>query len=153
MNDDSDLRGVRLLRRAVFPAERSSVAAVRRWVRGLVADHPRADDAVLLVSELVTNSIVHTRSAAVGVVVLFEEDGGLQVEVVDEGGEAGPCVRARSSGEPPESGHGLRLLRALADQWGFSEERPHRVVWFAFAPGGAHTMSTSACGRPPESRG
>ncbi|GII83408.1 ATP-binding protein [Sphaerisporangium siamense] len=121
--------------RTVFPSAETSVAQARRWLRELLAGHPRCDDAVLLLSETFTNSVVHTRSAAIGVVLLVEENDRLQVEVVDEGAETSPCVCGHSGGgDLAESGRGIRLLRALSDQWGFIEEHPRCVVWFTLGP-------------------
>jgi anti-sigma regulatory factor (Ser/Thr protein kinase) len=137
-----DVRGappaIRLMRRTAFPATGESVGAARRWLRGILDGHPRCDDAVLLLSEAVANSIVHTRSAAIGAVVLVERRNRLQIEVIDEGGTTWPsvCRCARGTGPEPaaETGRGIGLIRALSSQWGFSEERPHCVLWFTLDP-------------------
>ncbi|MEU9884152.1 ATP-binding protein [Sphaerisporangium sp. NPDC051011] len=123
--------GIRIIERVVFASEEVSVGQARQWARKLLDRHPRRDDAVLLLSEIFTNSVVHTRSAAIGVVVLVDDADGVQIEVVDEGAETSPCVCAHRTGELAESGRGIRLLRALSDQWGFIEEPPRCVVWFA----------------------
>ncbi|WP_248963890.1 ATP-binding protein [Sphaerisporangium perillae] len=120
-----------LLERMAFPAREAAVGEARRWVGKLLDGHPRRDDAVLLLSETFTNAVVHTRSAAVGVVVLLDGQERVQIEVVDEGAETSPCVCRHARGDLAESGRGIRLLRALSDQWGFIEERPRCVVWFA----------------------
>ena len=85
------------------------------------------EDAVLLVSELVTNSVrhagqptgapVHITAAAV--------NGVLRVEVHDSG--HGP-VRRRSPG-PGRGGFGLHLVNLLAARWGVSYDHGTRV-WF-----------------------
>ncbi|MFC0863491.1 ATP-binding protein [Sphaerimonospora cavernae] len=134
----SDAPHARLLERAGFPATAEAVTQARRWLRTILDDHPCLDDAVLLLSETFTNSVRHTRSAAIGVVVIFDVDDCVQVEVVDDGAETSPCVRGHQDGDLPESGHGLRLLRALSSRWGFFEERPRCVVWFVIEPP-AHT--------------
>ncbi|RCG29340.1 ATP-binding protein [Sphaerisporangium album] len=124
----------RLLERAAFTAAQASVGEARRWLRKMIGGHPRCDDAVLLLSETFTNSVVHTRSAAIGVVLLVDVNDGLQVEVVDEGAETSPCVCRHSGDDLAESGRGIRLLRALSDRWGFIEEHPRCVVWFVLGP-------------------
>ena len=66
---------------------RSSASTARRWlldtVRGLLADTV-IDDAVLVVSELVANSVEHTRSTEI-VLAFRIDDRGLVVEVHDQG--------------------------------------------------------------------
>ncbi|WP_344936441.1 ATP-binding protein [Sphaerisporangium flaviroseum] len=132
------------LEKAVFPAVETSVAEARRWLRKVVDGHPRLDDAVLLLSESFTNAVLHTRSAAVGVVVLVEEGQRLQIEVIDEGAETSPCVCGHTSQDDlGESGRGIRLLRALSDQWGFVEEHPRCVVWFTLVPEGPSQPGTA----------
>ncbi len=140
--------GIRLLESAIFPAVPASVGEARRWTRKLLDGHSRCEDALLLLSEAITNSVLHTRSAAVGVAVLVEQDDGVQIEVVDEGSETLPCTYRHSThhsthhctrdcgetGEVMESGRGILLLRAVASRWGFIEERPRCVVWFALDP-------------------
>jgi anti-sigma regulatory factor (Ser/Thr protein kinase) len=125
---------IRLIERAAFASTEASVGQARQWMRKLLACHPRRDDAVLLLSETFTNSVVHTGSAAIGVVLLVDEMDGLQIEVVDEGAETSPCFCGHPTGDLAESGRGIRLLRALSDQWGFIEEHPRCVVWFALRP-------------------
>ena len=103
--------------------------AVSRWLNGR-AHAQLHEDACLLVSELVTNSVlhagqpagapVHIRAAAV--------DGLVRVEVHDRG--HGP-VRARAPGRP-EGGFGLHLVNVLAASWGVSHDHGTRV-WFELA--------------------
>jgi anti-sigma regulatory factor (Ser/Thr protein kinase) len=134
MSTDS---GIRLMESIVFPATRESVGKGRRWLRRLLDGHPRCDDVVLLLSELLTNSVLHTRSAAVGVVLLVECDDSVQVEVVDEGSGSLPhvCEHAENAASgSAQSGRGLRLLRMTASRWGFIEETPRCVVWFVVDP-------------------
>lgn len=125
---------VRLLENITFPATEASVAKARRWLRTFLDGHRRCDDAVWLLSEVLTNCVLHTRSVAVGVVLLVEHNDCVQVEVVDGGSGTLPHACAHSSAEMAASGRGIHLLRALASRWGFMEERPHCVVWFVLDP-------------------
>src|SRR5690349_17503300 len=66
-----------------------SVPAARHYVRDLrgVAEHPRVDDILLLVTELVANSVRHSDSGrrpggGVTMIVAFH-DGTLHVDVID----------------------------------------------------------------------
>jgi anti-sigma regulatory factor (Ser/Thr protein kinase) len=103
-----------------LPAERSSVGAARRDMSTRLAawrlPGGLCEDAVLLVSELATNVVRHTRSArflyGVGLV-----DGCLRLEVHDQHRTAGglPC---HAPGPDDEGGRGLLLVQQLADAWG-----------------------------------
>jgi anti-sigma regulatory factor (Ser/Thr protein kinase) len=132
MRDDA--MSIRMLEKAVFPATEAAVGEARRWMRKILHGHPRCDDAVLLLSEAFTNSVVHTRSPVIGTVVLMEEDGCVQIEVIDDGADTMPSACRHSPDDLAESGRGVRLIRALSSRWGFSEENPRCVVWFALDP-------------------
>jgi anti-sigma regulatory factor (Ser/Thr protein kinase) len=80
-------------------------------------------DLLLVVSELTTNTIVHTRSAPT-VVASFDE-GRLRIKVHDHD-RALPRTR-----DPPDGtgGLGLRLVAAVTDGWGWKQTRSGRHVW------------------------
>jgi anti-sigma regulatory factor (Ser/Thr protein kinase) len=88
------------------------------------------DDACLLVSELVTNSVQHAGQPAGAPVQIraAATDGVLRVEVHDRG--HGP-VRRRAPG-PRQGGFGLHLVEQLAARWGTNQEHGTRV-WFELA--------------------
>jgi len=81
------------------------------------------EDVLLIVSELVTNAIVHAGSAAT--VVASQSDGAIRVEVHDHGTDA-PMVRDRDRGP---GGLGLRLVASLADAWGWEPNDDGKLVW------------------------
>ncbi len=92
---------------------------------------PVADDAVLLVSELVTNAITHTRSGAGGTfkVMICHYPSRLFVGVTDEGAATAPGVSPPGGLEP--SGRGLYLVAGIATCWGHERSGPRgRTVWF-----------------------
>lgn len=83
------------------------------------------DDAVLLVSELVTNVVLHGgRHAHLSVSADVD---GVRVGVSDDGA-ARPRI-ARSD-LLAESGRGLRLLDKCASCWGVQDDDPGKTVWF-----------------------
>ena len=111
----------------------ASAATARRFVTRTLAEwgHDDAVDiAILLVSELVTNSILHARSDVD--LVLTEEDGRLRVEVHDASASL-PILRSQGpdgSGFPSEGGRGVFLLQHLAARWGSEPAEGGKRVWF-----------------------
>ncbi|WP_298990581.1 ATP-binding protein [uncultured Pseudokineococcus sp.] len=86
-----------------------------------------ADVAELLVSELVTNALVHGGGAASMAVVVAP--GGVRVEVADDlPDELEPVVRPASASAT--GGRGLALVEALATAWGVRRAPGGKVVWF-----------------------
>jgi anti-sigma regulatory factor (Ser/Thr protein kinase) len=112
-----------------FAPEPGSVAAARRNVADALADLPEEvlDPVLLMVSELVTNAVVHARTACTLVVERTADD--IRVEVRDDGpGEA----EKRTAGPADSSGRGLHIIDSLADKWAVIREpaRDGKTVWF-----------------------
>jgi DNA-binding NarL/FixJ family response regulator len=118
---------------ATFTGDDRSPGEARRLVRGALAsslassaDDELLDSATLLVSELVTNAVVHAGSE---VDVVVRIDGScLRVEVSDTS-DVAPRMQAPTPDET--SGRGLPLVEALASRWGVAA-RPAggKSVWF-----------------------
>ncbi|GAA3155829.1 hypothetical protein GCM10010466_53450 [Planomonospora alba] len=110
-----------------------SVAVARRRVRELLGEaHPACDDVTLLVSEVVTNSVVHSGSGGGGQVAMTVAVGAgvVLVEVHDAGsGRSAPHVRHEPDAE---NGRGMFLVDLLASRWGVREDGPRglRTLWF-----------------------
>lgn len=110
----------------------TSAAAAREFAkRSGCTDHALdlLDDALLLISELVTNAIVHGGPA---IVLAIECDGeGLHVRVRD--GSANP-PHVADRGRDAESGRGLSLVELLSSTWGVQPvEDAHgtgKETWF-----------------------
>ncbi len=120
------------LHAALGPAELAAVATLRHRLREALGDWgaPQlADTAELLVSELVTNALLHTEHGAVLDAVLGA-DRRLRVEVRDESGR---LPRPRPPAEAATSGRGLLLVEALADAWGVQVRADGKVTWFELA--------------------
>ncbi|MDH6579233.1 anti-sigma regulatory factor (Ser/Thr protein kinase) [Kitasatospora sp. MAP5-34] len=119
----------RRLHTALDPADLLAVGAVRHRLRAaltLWGVPELADTAELLVSELVTNALVHTERGAVFDAVLTPELR-LRVEVQD-GTSRLPGRRPPS--DFATSGRGLLLVEALADDWGVKLRGDGKVTWF-----------------------
>ncbi len=85
---------------------------------------PRFDDVLLLVSELVTNSVRHSGCADVDLSVTT---GSRQIRV--EVADCGPgFISVTDNGD----GLGLQIVDRLADEWGFST-KPKFTVWARLA--------------------
>ena len=93
--------------------------------------HPCGDVAVLLVSEIFSNSVRHSGSGAAGetvTVAVRAGDGIVRVEVTDRAGARTPELR--SAGRDAEGGRGLQLVAALAARWGWLRRGARLVTWF-----------------------
>jgi anti-sigma regulatory factor (Ser/Thr protein kinase) len=105
----------------------SAPAAAREWLSLSFGDHLERDEldqAKLLVSELVSNSVMHGRGEIVVRAQLDEER--LLVEVTDEGSGFEREIRARDFDRV--GGWGLMIVDAVASRWGVHEGTTH--VWF-----------------------
>ncbi|MFB7335227.1 SpoIIE family protein phosphatase [Streptomyces adustus] len=90
-----------------------------------------ADDVLLVVSELVTNAVVH---AGTDVELVCRLDEAAAGAVVVEVSDQHPSRAPRDGGpepayETPEYGRGLRLVATLAEAWGVTYRRGAKAVW------------------------
>ncbi|MEU5404015.1 ATP-binding protein [Streptomyces sp. NPDC005963] len=87
-----------------------------------------AEDAELVISELVTNAFQHGSGDSVRV-WLGRTATHVRIEV--GGGGSGPELRSRQAGPWEEGGRGLYLVDALAESWGVASSDGR--VWCALA--------------------
>ncbi|MET9351286.1 ATP-binding SpoIIE family protein phosphatase [Streptomyces termitum] len=116
----------------IAQAEPERIAEAREQVRQLLhdwADGDQLDAAVLMVSEMVTNVLVHTDGDALltAQVAAGEEGRRLRVEVSDASDE---LPHKRHPGEMASSGRGLVLMEMLADAWGVEPRGEGKTIWF-----------------------
>ncbi|MER6572944.1 ATP-binding protein [Streptomyces sp. NPDC001093] len=115
------------------PPVAGAVSAVRRRAAAVLADWSvcphLVEDALLVVSELVTNAIVHARPPAVLRLSWVQGDGGrtLRVEVAD----AGPALPVGPSLgiDPDEHGRGETIVHALTTRHGIRTHLDGVVRW------------------------
>ena len=118
-----------------FPARADQVAASRRLARDSLTRYPTFDRDIveLLVSELATNAILHSKSAEFSVAIAVTPEGHLRVAVTDQAQAA--SVPHLSESELDEvSGRGLWLVDSCATRWGIMDDNGRGVaVWFEVA--------------------
>jgi anti-sigma regulatory factor (Ser/Thr protein kinase) len=122
----------RLLSRSIH-ADRSAPGAAREALDDLngLIDAELKEDMRLLVSEVVTNSVLHAQTQVPGEVVLdvWATDDVVRVAVTDRGPGFEPAHPPR----PRErSGWGLMMVDRIADRWGVELDEG-TVVWFEFS--------------------
>lgn len=138
-----------------LPGTPLAAGAARQFVRTALADWRTralpgaqhltervADEAELLVSELVTNAVVHA-GTAVELMCRLEDEGphsAVVVEVSDHH-PARPVRGRHDAVTPGGAGRGLQLVGAFAESWGITYRRTLKTVWFrltADEPGGVY---------------
>ncbi|RKT10805.1 PAS domain S-box-containing protein [Streptomyces sp. 1114.5] len=135
---------------ATFDPDGRSAAAARGFVRDALLGWglPEVvDDAVVLVSELVTNAVVHAGTPAE--VCCLREEETVRIEVTDRHPERGlpslgdgPVTASDRYADPDgEGGRGLLMCSALAERWGVEYGAGRKTVWFRLALP-AHVLGT-----------
>ncbi|WP_433857207.1 ATP-binding SpoIIE family protein phosphatase [Streptomyces kronopolitis] len=124
-------RPVRRTVLTVAQAEPERIAEARRQVRELLhdwADPDQVDSAVLMVSEMVTNVLLHTDGDALLVAEVTGERGSRRVRI-DVADSSDELPHRRCPGELASSGRGLVLLELLAGAWGVDPRGDGKSTW------------------------
>ena len=118
-----------------FAATPHQVAAARRFLAGLLADWCAKDDALVCLSELATNALLHSRSACSGGIFTVHArpyPGAWRVGVSDRGGTWRP--RVETVGPDGLTSRGLAIVAALAVRVAIEPYGHYgRLVWFEVA--------------------
>ncbi|MCL6668689.1 MULTISPECIES: SpoIIE family protein phosphatase [Streptomyces] len=117
---------------SVAQAEPERVAVARQHLRELLHDwrsQDQIDSAVLLLSEMLTNVLVHTDADALLLAEVRGEVGSrrMRVEVNDTSDD---LPHKRRPGELASSGRGLVLMELLAQAWGVDPRGEGKSIWF-----------------------
>jgi anti-sigma regulatory factor (Ser/Thr protein kinase) len=113
---------------AVPRARHAASSALLSW--GLTSI---CDDAVLCLTEAVTNSLIHARPCGTVTVTIHRDCRRLRVEIADadrsmtRGTGTGDDECA---GQPREHGWGLQIVGALSSRWAADVDDTGKRVWF-----------------------
>lgn len=112
---------------ADVPPEPGSVPIIRQFVKDLEWSKDEDSDMrlSLLVSELVTNAVLHARTTFAVQVTMTAT--AIRVSVTD-GSSVLPERRTYNFLHP--TGRGLHLVDSLSDRWGVDLEPTGKTVWF-----------------------
>jgi len=118
-----------------LPADAGAPALARAYVGRQAVGLPPdlVDDALLVISELVTNAVQHGEPEIV--LRLQVGRGGLRASVQDAG-SARPELPAHNPDSHAVQGRGLRIVEALSSCWGVEpgDQASGKVVWFELYP-------------------
>lgn len=122
----------------------SSVSLARRRFLGDVSDtlpQRLRDDAVLVLSELLSNALRHAQPRADGSVrVSWALDGhGVEIAVTDGGASTRPSPMHPSLSAL--GGRGLAIVSTLTDDWGVSDAEDDVTVWARVASPAPHLVA------------
>lgn len=108
----------------------SSAAAAREFARERLEaagwDAEASERVILLVSELVTNAIVHADSVAELTIDLTDDL--VHVTVIDD--SPSPPVLTKPFPSDTASGRGMHLVQHLSTSWGVEPHPRGKCVWF-----------------------
>jgi anti-sigma regulatory factor (Ser/Thr protein kinase) len=114
--------------RTALPPEPSSAGAARRFVVNALhrlGHEANSDVAELLVSELVTNAVLHARTSIT--VEITRRGEGIRVGIEDQSSRR---PRQREYSDEAMTGRGLTLVEALATTWGTQATGTGKQIWF-----------------------
>lgn len=113
-----------------LPGSGQSASAARSMIASTLADCP--DDTIamaqLLVSELVTNAVLHART---GLLLKIDLDSSVVRISVKDGSSASP--QPHPSSVDALGGRGLSLVNGLSSSWGWDRIGAGKQVWFELA--------------------
>jgi anti-sigma regulatory factor (Ser/Thr protein kinase) len=114
-------------------ARRAAAKAAQRWLPA-----HQAPSLALMVSEVVTNALLHGGGGRDVELRVSEHDEVVRVEVCDHGEGFVPQPRALDNDR--EGGYGLYLVEQLADRWGWWRD-DSTTVWFEVGGSGSAVLN------------
>lgn len=119
-----------------IPARPAASAAVRRAVTTWMSGHPRLDDALLAVTELVNNAVLHGGlSPGDELTVTVGPAGNVMRFTVGHAGVLFAVDEVPPSSREPGASRGLAIVDKIADGWGVDADGAQVTAWFEVGPG------------------
>lgn len=118
---------VALFERKAWPARHDHVSEARRFVADRLSEWQVAsavDSAVLVVSELSTNAVIHAQTSFS---VHVSWNGEVVLVQVTDGSSLEPAINRTDNGT--QGGRGLVVVDAVAEQWGSIPLPDGKTVW------------------------
>jgi anti-sigma regulatory factor (Ser/Thr protein kinase) len=128
-----------------LPYASSSVRSARRRLAADLVErgvtHTLIDDAVLVLSEILSNALKHARPLTAGKIrVRWDvQDGSVQMEVTDGGGPTVPHPATPSLSSL--GGRGLGIVASLVADWGVRQAPGETTVWAVLSLAGRGSRS------------
>jgi anti-sigma regulatory factor (Ser/Thr protein kinase) len=134
-----------------LPPNPAAPSLARRWIDDRLGTWEltsAADDLRLVVSELVTNAVLHARTSVQ--VQLAIAEGVLEL-VIRDGNPRSPRPRVVRPDNAATGGRGLLLVEELSDAWGVADRSDGKEVWFRVAaPEGWRYAGACICAEPTQ---
>ena len=104
--------------------------SARHELEAFAADLPaaRMNEARILVTELVTNSVLHASGTSIEFTLRLTP-AHLAIEVSDGGGPTRPELVTGGAEADQPHGWGLRIVESLTESWGVRDAPGRRTVW------------------------
>lgn len=120
-----------------FPGQLTSIKDARDWLSRRLelsrAPDSSTQDALLLLSEIATNALLHSPARGHGgafLVSVFVSGNCLRVSVRGNRDASAPALQAVPAAPEAEHGRGLFLVNALATTWGVERTRRGPAIFF-----------------------
>lgn len=131
----------------------AAASQARTWLRDLLTTWDldvHTDDLLVVVSELVTNVVLHARSVIE--IAISVGEGVIELSVADTDHQA-PKPRLASE-VWDEGGRGLALVSALSDDWGVVHRSQGKQIWVRLpTPDDWSYQQACICGQPVDDTG
>lgn len=125
-----------------IPARPEAGAIARRAISTWLVGHPRLDDALLAVTELVNNAVVHGLADGEDLTITMQpEENGIRLTVRHPGAPFEVSALGPPSRDAGAS-RGLAIVAQIADRWGVDVDGTAVTAWFEVSPRMANRNGT-----------
>jgi len=118
-----------------IPAHPDAGATARRALTAWLGGHPRLEDALLAVTELVNNAVIHggLRDGENLTVAMEDEWDGVRL-MVRHVGLPFEFAPAPHPSHDPQASRGLMIVGQIVDRWGIDSDGTQVTAWFEVSP-------------------